>query len=143
MSALDPDWVSVQLASASSGEILFDLRRTFGTRLGESRAKAIAQDDAGRGRGARGKRLSVRRGRARRAGARRGLFADRLAVGAAICLALLPPANGRYAVSSVVTDEGTFVSRSLAQSERVGTLGSKYLRDAVAGRRSSGTYHKQ
>jgi signal transduction histidine kinase/CheY-like chemotaxis protein len=55
-------------------------------------------------------------------------------------VALLPPANGRYAVSSVVTDEATFVARSLAQSERVGTLGSKYLRAAVAGRRSSGTY---
>lgn len=56
-------------------------------------------------------------------------------------LAQLPLIGGNRPVSALVTSQGIFIARSLAQSERVGTPASIYVRNAASSGRWQGLYH--
>lgn len=136
---LNPDWATVQLTSARSGKILVDLRRPLGTQLGNVAPRALPKTTHVGGVVREGENcpcVAIERG----AIGPDGGFIVTALLSVRPFFKLLPPANGRYAVSAIVTDEGVFVARSLDQANRVGTLGSKYLRSAVAGTGPGGLY---
>ena len=54
--------------------------------------------------------------------------------------ALLPRAGDAYAVSALMEPKGRFIARSLSNTERFGTPGSTYLREAVASGTTEGLY---
>ena len=140
IAALNPDWVTVTLTQLSDGTELFDLRRPLGAGLLSDLPRPAPRGTAiGR---------IVRDGRGcpcvliERAapGPMPGGYVLAAMISTKPFVALLPERKGEYEVSAIVTPDGRFVARSLAQAERVGTPGSHHLRAAVSGGKRGGIY---
>lgn len=138
IAALNRDWVTVQLAQARDGTILFDLRRPLGAGLLVAapgpvpRATLIGpvvRDGVGC------PCVAVERA----APGPNGGYVITVLLGLEPFKRLMPAA-GQYEVSALVTPDGKFIVRTLDQDKRVGTAGSKYLRAAVASGKMSGIY---
>jgi signal transduction histidine kinase len=139
IAALNPDWVTVQLARTRDGTILFDLRRPLGAGLLSARPKrAPATTEVG---------PVVRDGVGcpcvtveRAAPGPEGGYVVTVLLSAKPFVSLLPAASKQYEVSALVTRDGRFIARTLDQAHRVGLPGSKYLRAAVATGAPNGIY---
>ena len=142
IAALNDDWVSVRLARANDGMILFDLRRPLGAGL-----PASNRHDALRG---------TRVGDIVRDGVGCPCIAiERTAPGpddgyvltallaAKPFIGLLPASSKEYEVGALVTRDGKFIARSLDHARRVGLPASTYVRAAVTGGAASGIYRGQ
>ena len=142
IAALNDDWVSVRLARANDGMILFDLRRPLGAGL-----PASDRDGALRG---------TRVGDIVRDGVGCPCIAiERTAPGpddgyvltallaAKPFIGLLPASSKEYEVGALVTRDGKFIARSLDHARRVGLPASTYVRAAVTGGAASGIYRGQ
>ena len=139
IAALNPNWVTIQLSRVRDGTILFDLRRPLGAGLlaagpkvapKETTVGPVTRDGVGC------PCIAVMRA----APGPDGGYVVTVLLGLEPFRRLLPAAGRQYQVSALVTPDGKFIVRTLDQVHRVGTPGSKYLRDAVAGGQPSGIY---
>ena len=142
VAALNDDWVSVKLARAGDGMILFDLRRPLGAGLPASgptgaprgtRVGDIVRDGVGC------PCIAIERAAP---GPADGYVLTAL-LAAKPFVGLLPASSKQYEVTALVTRDGKFIARSLDQARRVGLPASTYVRAAVVGGAASGIYRGQ
>ena len=137
--ALNPDWVTVKLTQVSDGTEWFDLRRPLGAGVLAARPPHVPErTEAGRiERAGSGCPCVVIE---RKTPGPDGGYVLSVLMSTKAFERLLPPPGSEYPVSAIVTGKGRFIARSLAQDERAGTFGSKYLQAAALSGEPMGQY---
>ena len=131
------DWVAVILTRAKDGALVFDTRIPLGDRAGRPESdvgdlQPFAVVPSGPGCPC----VAMRRP----AAGRGGPYWLTVLQSTRPLASLLPPTEGLYEVSALVTDRGMFIARSLEGARTVGRPATKYVRAAVATKAPSGLY---